>query len=102
MAVFRREHPEWYHQIPEHPTIIQYLLIPFYNIKFYLRRLADNYGIKFLVFLACVFIGIKGFVYHLLGKAKLPYFLTYMNISSTNYQIFGTVALVPYNLTPFW
>eukprot|EP00124_Ichthyophonus_hoferi_P004411 Ihof_evm1s481 gene=Ihof_evmTU1s481 len=102
MKKWRLNHPEWYYLRPENPTWIQRLLYPYHDSRLYLKRLFDNFGYSFSLYLVSVYFGLLGFGTQLLNAAQLPYFLDFLRVSSTNYQIFNTVALVPWSLKPFW
>ena len=62
----------------------------------FIRRLNRTFGWRFTVMLFAAYFGIKGLLYTVGGVVQLPYYQSYLNVSGTDYQIYGSIAVTPF------
>eukprot|EP00123_Amoebidium_parasiticum_P008792 comp19027_c0_seq1/m.21424 comp19027_c0_seq1/g.21424 ORF comp19027_c0_seq1/g.21424 comp19027_c0_seq1/m.21424 type:complete len:612 (-) comp19027_c0_seq1:50-1885(-) len=96
--VYKRQHPNWYYEPPDHPSWGERFRRPYVYTRYYMVRVTDKFGWRFLVLLTSAYFGVKGFLYQLLMSSQLPFFLQYLQVPATHYQIYGTVATTPWSM----
>tara|TARA_B110000902_G_scaffold5877_1_gene7047 strand:+ start:733 stop:2241 length:1509 start_codon:yes stop_codon:yes gene_type:complete len=64
------------------------------------RRLLHDYDARFLAFLACAYMGLKGGAGGMLRLALLPLFKTVAGATNVEYQSYALIILIPWALKP--
>ena len=70
------------------------------NVKCYARRLSDNFGWRFLLYLASVYLGVKGLMLLILELVALTLFLFHYAVSVERYQTYIVAIMAPWAMKP--
>ena len=90
------ENEEKGYQMPENAGVGDYLMYPWRSLEGFFERFLRNFGWKFGVQIAVMYLLVKGLMMSTVGLIKLSYCKKSLGIDGTACQMMGTIAGTPW------